>query len=624
MPDDRVVFNVTLGELSEVPGSSYAYWAPKSLRDLFQKFPPVDRDVARQPDKPKVADVKQGLATADDLRFLRYWWEVPVEQIATSPQETRKNKKWVPFAKGGEPFFHDIILVVNWAQDGEEIKNYISERYPYLKGKWQWVVKNESFYFRAGLGWARMIVSNRLDFSFVPKGCIFSHAGGGGQLFFNDEELCWAACALLNSTLKFAVFTLMNPIAHGKEAGVIARLFVNPEALSRSSLRAYAREAHDLLCEWATGEETATLFVAPWMLQVWLRQGKNETDLRPISRHPLTSTLSWRWKNARTKLQGSMQPGERARVSIGDLARECMKWEIAVRNRVQEIERRIDDEVYALYDIDKEQRSLIEWGLIKQPEMNEDTESDNEAEDEKEARTEVMSGEEHIRRLVHYFAHEVIKADNDGIVPLYDIYTADARLERGLAYRVRERFLAAFGRTAEDEVCQAIETSLEDWFAEDFFDYHTRLYRQRPIVWQLVSGRSGKPAFSCFLYWQKLDADTLRKVQDVYLRPAVDNARREADRLAQKHAEFKSAEDRSAWREAENRHAELQRMNEQIQRLLLPHVLSVRTRSKWVREKVNEVVTRGYSPNRDYGVSVNIEPLKNAGILPASAERSKV
>ena len=82
------VYTITLGELAEVPGSPYAYWAPETLRELFQKYPPLDRDVAGQKDQPKIADVKQGLATADDLRFTRFWWEVDVENIATSRAET--------------------------------------------------------------------------------------------------------------------------------------------------------------------------------------------------------------------------------------------------------------------------------------------------------------------------------------------------------------------------------------------------------------------------------------------------------------------------------------------------------------------------------------------------------
>jgi hypothetical protein len=155
MAKNRVVFTVTLGELAEVPGTPFAYWAPKSLRDLFQKFPPLDRDVARMPDKPKIADVKQGLATADDLRFTRFWWEVPVEKIGTSNEETFQGKKWVPFAKGGRPFYHDIQLVVNWENGGEEIKAWINPRTgrPY-SNVWMLRQTEQNFFFRAGLAWA--------------------------------------------------------------------------------------------------------------------------------------------------------------------------------------------------------------------------------------------------------------------------------------------------------------------------------------------------------------------------------------------------------------------------------------------------------------------------------------
>lgn len=106
----RVLFTATLGEMAEVPGSPFVYWAPRSLRALFHRFPPLDRDVARMPDKPKIADVKQGLATADDLRFTRSWWGVPVGSIATSREETFQGKKWVPFAKGGGP----SSMACNW------------------------------------------------------------------------------------------------------------------------------------------------------------------------------------------------------------------------------------------------------------------------------------------------------------------------------------------------------------------------------------------------------------------------------------------------------------------------------------------------------------------------------
>src|SRR5438477_636562 len=75
---------------------------------------------------------------------------------------------------------------------------------------------------------------------------------------------------------------------------------------------------------------------------------------------------------------------------------------------------------------------------------------------------------------------------------------------------------------------------LGEGLATEFFGYHLGLYRLRPVLWLLASpaqrAPAGRPAFGCFLYWHRLDADTLRKVREVYLRTPVESARIEAER----------------------------------------------------------------------------------------------
>ena len=115
----------------QVPGSPFAYWVSERIRRLFAELALFEGEGRT---------VKQGLATADDFRFVRAWWEVPPERIldaANGPdwrkdlpafqawcrQRTFAGKRWVPFAKGGEysPYYSDLHLVVNWERDGEEI-----------------------------------------------------------------------------------------------------------------------------------------------------------------------------------------------------------------------------------------------------------------------------------------------------------------------------------------------------------------------------------------------------------------------------------------------------------------------------------------------------------------------
>jgi hypothetical protein len=629
---ERIVFQTTLGELAEVPGSPYAYWAPQSLRELFQKYPPLDRDVAEMPNKPKIADVKQGLATADDLRFTRFWWEVPVAEIGTSREETYQGKKWVPFAKGGRPFYHDIQLVVNWESDGAEIKNF--ERA---------VVRNESFYFRPGLAWARMEVSSSIDTSIVPTGCVFSHAGGGGQIFPLNSSVLLTLCASLNSRLKYAAFKCMNPLSHGKEAGVIARIPVfHLDSPITQILSSCAREAYDLLREWDTGNETSTQFIAPWILQVW--RGFDPAQ-RPVTGHPLAKDFAWSdWPSAKT-VRGEETGAWRGPVSLAALAEEAIRREGILRRRLEEIQRQIDDEVYRLYGISEDDRRLIEAELTEEAAAGEAEDTAEQAEEDAEApavaEAATLSVREHTRRLLHYLAHRAIAADPDGIVPLADLWLPDGRKESGLAARVREKLAGEFGvenlTAIEEEIATILGKPLERWLAEDLFACHLTLYRLRPIIWQLSSyafaprrGRRSEPAFSCFVYWHRLDRDTLYKVQHFYLRPLLTVTEREVERLAGEVARAQSEAVRVRRRREEEYQAALDRREElstfdaALSRLLAPQSsLRVESRSEWVKERVKELVVNGYRPERGWGVRVNIEPLKQAGVLAREAARVK-
>ncbi len=622
----RVTFKVTLGELAEVPGSPYAYWAPKSLRELFKRFPPLDRDVAKMPDKPKIADVKVGLQTSDDLRFTRYWWEVPADGIATSREETFQGKRWVPFAKGGKPFFHDIQLVVNWGNDGEEIKNYRD-----ASGRLLSRPQNESFYFREGLAWADIVSEHRLDMHHLSDDCIFGV--GAHTLFVANGSIGWSLVAFGNAKLVWIIFRLLEPTAHHKHIGYVAKLPVAPSVLENETLATLAREAHSLLREWTTGDETSTAFIKPWTLQIWdaLKGRWDEEVAVPRTGHPLSKDFRWSevgkgfhlpWRIA----LGLESPSDLEEGGILALADACIEWERRLRARIEDIQRQIDDEVYRLYGISDEDRALIEAELGENVEETED----------RPPVSGLLPPEEHIRRLIHCLAHEAIREDPDGIVPLFGQSTADGRLEEGLVERVRGKLTELFGdgNGAEREIESALGKRLEDWLADDFAGYHTGLYRLRPIIWQVearTEGRRRRLVGAWFVHWHKLDADTIPKIRTLYLRPLLEGAEREVERYERQLLEARQ-EDRPlreqreierSLQDSRSRLEALRGLEGRLDQLLNPHALSVRSRSEWVCERVNEIVKEGYRPNRDYGVRVNIEPLKAAGVLHRSAERVK-
>ena len=82
-------------------------------------------------------------------------------------QRTCEGKRWVPFAKGGaySPYYADLHLVVNWEQNGKEVRNFDRA-----------LIRNEDFYFRPGLTWP---LRTQLGFNMraYPAGAIFGHKG---------------------------------------------------------------------------------------------------------------------------------------------------------------------------------------------------------------------------------------------------------------------------------------------------------------------------------------------------------------------------------------------------------------------------------------------------------------
>jgi hypothetical protein len=131
-----------------------------------------------------IANIRQGLATTDNGRFVRYRYDVDEDLIGNI---------WVPYIKGagGERYASDNPFVVKWGKNGEEIKEAVASAYPYLKGKTAWVVKNEEFYFRPGLCFS-FINKSGLAVRRLPAGAIFDVASSAIFASSEDEDLLLA------------------------------------------------------------------------------------------------------------------------------------------------------------------------------------------------------------------------------------------------------------------------------------------------------------------------------------------------------------------------------------------------------------------------------------------------
>ena len=166
-------------QFSNIPGKIYGYWiSSKVLTHLS-----TNEKLA------KYGKAKQGLATTDNKLYLRLWQEVKFDAIDFTCPDCKatieRRKKWYPYNKAGSYRKWSSIneYVVNYQNDGLEIKAAVMKKYPYLNNP-GFVVKNTDSYFMQGITWNDVSTG---DFCcrFVPKGFIYD---ASGPMFFSNKD----------------------------------------------------------------------------------------------------------------------------------------------------------------------------------------------------------------------------------------------------------------------------------------------------------------------------------------------------------------------------------------------------------------------------------------------------
>lgn len=255
-PDDRV-YRVAPADFAAIPGSPLAYWLPASIRRLFRDLPPLEGHGAQ---------VRQGLATGDDFRFVRARWEVDPHRIGHDREATRRGRRWVPFAKGGEysPYWADIHLVVDWENDGARIRSYEGS-----------VIRNQQYYFRPGLTWPSR-TQGGFNPRLLPGGCAFGHKGPA--IFPLPPERPLSLLALLLSRLYIALLDTVATFG-SYEVGAVGRLPWAKETTELGEGMAAAICQHKANID--AGEETTSRFVRP-LDSARLGAGVAATDTRRL------------------------------------------------------------------------------------------------------------------------------------------------------------------------------------------------------------------------------------------------------------------------------------------------------------------------------------------------------
>jgi hypothetical protein len=518
---------------------------------------PLYKDVP--PLAPTHGATRSGLNTTEIERFTRLRWEV------SSPGVRRT---WVPFAKGGDyaRFYTDWDLCIDWTDDGADFKAIVADKY----GSASRFVKSERDYFKTGITWMQT-TNLGINARPLPEGGIFGVASP--SLFPSREDEFWPLLSLMNSGVFDAIARCVATRNWGATA--VGSIPVPPMPTPvKQSFDRYARTFHGSKATWDAGNEISLGFRAPWLIR---------EDL-VSSKHSLPDRLS------------ALEHFERAE-----------------DERLQGLYVDLNDEVYRLYAIpDKTRRVIEEMVGTRPPEL---------LWPQMGASSTAQKRMEHVHRLLSHLVRRVIEQDDDGIVP----YTSIAG-EASLLDRVHAELAAAFPaldvRKVEVDIANELKkkvkgyrsvSSIAEWLEHVFFDYHASLYKNRPVIWHIASAQGTSPcAFGVLVDYHRFDKNHLAKLRGGYLRDAVESFRREAG-LADKEGR---ADDRAEWQarveEAQALDLALQRIQEgriegteegpQDYRILTP----------W---KAAAERPRGWDPDLDDGVKVNIEPFEKAGAL---------
>src|SRR5262249_4019377 len=134
-------FLVDTEHFLRLPLAPFAYWVPSDV---------VNSAAAGERLEPTWAEVRSGLQTNDDARFVRLRWEVSPKEIQSNAGAARA---WVAILKSdsAQPWLSEIETVVKWHTSGRELKALVEHKGNSVSRH----VPNERFYFQPGVSWVK-------------------------------------------------------------------------------------------------------------------------------------------------------------------------------------------------------------------------------------------------------------------------------------------------------------------------------------------------------------------------------------------------------------------------------------------------------------------------------------
>jgi len=456
---------------SKIPGSPIAYWVGENVITNF-----IHPSVGSQ------LTTREGMATADNNRFLRYWYEVVYPTITfgckNKEDALRQKSKWFPYNKGGSyrKWYGNNDYIVNWENDGYDIRTNIDTK----TGRVRSHNYNGEFGFQEGITWSALS-SGSISVRYTDNGFLFDSKGAKG--FSNNIQDLKYILGLINSKVSMVYLEFFSPTLDFKVGDVIQV----PLLISQQDKVVFLVNENISIAkkDWDSYETSWNFDYHPLV--------KNRHEFNLLK----SSFESWKY-DAETKFNNLKQNEE----ELNDIFIEIYGLKNELTNKVEfqdvsvrqvSLERGIKSFISYAIGCSFGRYSLDQGGLA-------------------------YGGGE-----FDTSCYEKYPVDQDNILPILH----DGFFEDDIVSRFVDFVRSTFGEESHSEnlnfVAKVIgqkkgETARETlrrYFLNEFYKDHSQTYKKRPIYWLFTSGK--EKAFNCLIYMHRYDKTTLSRIRTDYL-----------------------------------------------------------------------------------------------------------
>ncbi|MFC4552430.1 BREX-5 system adenine-specific DNA-methyltransferase PglX [Halorussus sp. GCM10023401] len=480
------LFEVDLEEFKKVPGGSICYSTPKQVRDLHESDVRIDAERGGV-DAESICDALLGILTGDKERFYRKYWE------------NRNYDFQKPIASGGSEAWitPQIQSTVGWGEHGKEVK----------RSSGSIRAANEDSYGKEGLTWTYIKETGR-RFGYYPAGGLFSTKGP--LLIPQTDISLWMLMGIINSDLYLAIF-LSQTVEREWNTGEVGAAPWIPSLEDAGEIAELAYEQYRIMVAGRTQNPASPFYIGPSLLPL-------TKDAQFFHEHP---------HNEEVQIDSQHIGPRPASKSIIEVGREAEKQNIYRRRNLENKSERIDELIYNSLEFSRSTQEQIREEIFLR--TAEDPE-DREVPDPESVPGVPDNIDQQVKDLIHHFAMEAVRDEDDGIIPLH---ATDSQAD--MLDCVTERFEDAYGEHAAERLVEVDEIlgaasaaeeaypNLRRFIEDDLFDYHVNTMENTPILWKLTTERliadSTTEGFACFVDYNSLDSGLFDRLTNQYLEP---------------------------------------------------------------------------------------------------------